>query len=166
MEPVKIFESEGLLLAGCLVKYEDGGNDWAKWEEMDAKAEADQKYAHHHLINGHRAHSVFFYPDDSIYVFTGLEVTGEVSDTEWEYLKFPTAIYAMFDLDYKIEQSSQYEAIDKWIKKNKDNYKRIKWDAGGRLISSEFAIYIYDHEGKFKDDNIVELWIPFVKVYS
>ena len=53
MEPVHIFENKELLLAGCFVKYEDGKNDWAKWEEMDSKADTDPKYAHHHLVNGH-----------------------------------------------------------------------------------------------------------------
>ena len=164
MEPIRIFESVELLLAGCLVKYEDGKNDWAKWEEMDSKSASDQKYVHNHLINGARAHSVFFYPHDGIYIFTGLEVTGEASNTAWEYLKFPSAIYAVFELDYKVDQGSQYHAFFEWIEQNKDQYKRTKWDANGQVVLSEFAIYIYDHEGKFKKDKIVEMWIPLVKV--
>jgi hypothetical protein len=164
MIPIRFVECEGLLLAGCLVKYVDGGNDWAKWEEMDAKADEDPKYVHHHIVNGSQAHSIFFYPEDSMYVFTGLVVSEEVYDTVWEYLQFPVATYAVFDLDYNLDQGPQYEAIDKWIVENENNYKRIEWNAGGRIASSEFGIYIYDHEGKFKESNIVELWIPFTKI--
>jgi hypothetical protein len=162
MEPIMIIENKELLLAGCLVKYVDGGNDWAEWEEMDSKADADPKYAHHHIINSHQAHSVFFYPNDGLYVFTGLEVTEEVNDTAWEYMRFPPVTYAVFELDYNVNQDPQYKAIDMWIEANKAEYKRFEWDAGGRVASSEFGVYIYDHGGKFKN-RIVELWIPFVK---
>jgi len=164
MQPIRLIEGKELLLAGCLVKYEEGGNDWAKWEEMDAKNDIDPRYAHHHIISIHQGHSVFFYPGDDVYVFTGLEVTEEVTDTAWEYLKLPAVTYAVFELDYKTDQDAQYKAIDKWIEDNKETYKRFEWGAGGRVASSEFGIYIYDHEGKFKDSKVVEYLIPFVKI--
>ena len=163
MESVRIVENKALLLAGCLVEYKDRSNDWAKWEEMDSKADVDPKYAHHHLVNDHHAHSVFFYPKNNIYVFTGLEVTGEVVDTAWEYMQLPSATYAVFELDYKVDQGPQYEAIENWIKDNKGVYKRIEWDANGKVDLSTYAIYIYKHDDKFKDSKIVECWIPFVK---
>jgi predicted transcriptional regulator YdeE len=152
-------ENHALLLAGCFIKYE-GGNDWVKWEEMDQKAADDKRYEHHCLINGHQAHSVYFYPESGIHAFTGLEVTEKADDTAWEYMEFPAVTYAVFDLDYKIDQGPQYAAIDEWVKNNADKYARFEWDAGGLLDKCGFAVYIYDHGGKFRDGNIVEMWLP------
>jgi hypothetical protein len=164
MEPVRFTESKELLLEGCLVKYE-GGNDWDKWEQMDAKENSDPRYAHHHLVNSHQAHSVWFFPKEGNYVFTGLEAAEKASDTAWEYLKFPPVSYAVFDLDYKTDTEPQLNAVWEWIDERKDKtYKRIKWNADGRLELTDFEIYIYDHSGKFRDNQIAELWIPFVKM--
>jgi predicted transcriptional regulator YdeE len=160
MQPVR-FEEKELLLAGCLVKY-DGGNEWAEWEEKDSKAEKDPRYAHHHLINGSQAHSVWFFPENGAYVFTGLEVTRKTDDTAWEYLEFPPVTYAVFELDYKTDTEPQTNAIWEWIDERKDKtHRRIKWNADGRLELTDFEIYIYDHSGKFGENKIVELWIPF-----
>jgi len=161
MEPIRIIENKELLLAGCLVKYE-GGDEWAKWEEMDAKQNDDPRYVHHHMVKGQKAHSLWFHLDEA-YVFTGSEVTDKVKDTAWEYLSVPKVTYAVFDLDYKIDLDPQYELIDLWVEKN-NIYKWTKWDADGKLDSEKFSIYIYDHDGKFKENKIVEFWIPLVKV--
>ncbi len=158
MEPVKIIENKELLLAGCLVKY-DGRNEWDKWEEYDQKGNNDEKYIHHHLVNGHQGHSLWFHLDNS-YVFTGLEVTKEAFGTAWEYLKVPTVTYAVFDLDYKTDLDPQYYDIEKWVEKQKDVYEWAKWDADGKVEESKFSIYLYDHGGKFKENRIVEFWIP------
>lgn len=163
MNPLKIIESGELLLAGCLIKNE-GGNEWAEWEEKDAKGTDDVRYAHHNLVDGALAHEVRFYPESGEYVFTGLEVTRGTGETLWEYIKVPAAPYAVFEIDYKIEAQPQYESIDKWLDDNKDTYKQLEWDADGRVASSIFVLCLYDHEGKFGKERIMEMRIPLVRI--
>lgn len=114
MEPIKFIDSDELLLAGCLIKNESG-NEWSKWEDMDSKESDDVRYAHHHLVNGSLAHEVRFYPEDSEYVFTGLEVIRKINGTLWEYVKIPPISYAVFEIDYKIDIQSQFHLIDTWL---------------------------------------------------
>ena len=162
-----IIKREELLFEGCLVKNE-GGNAWAKWEEMDSKEASDQRYAHHYQVddypNESRAHEIRFYPEDAEYVFTGLEVTQDEPDAAWEYLKVPAAEYAIFEIDQKIDMRPQFQGANDWLEENKDKYKQMEWDADGRIESAIFVINQYDHRGKYQKDKIMELWIPLVKL--
>jgi len=136
-----IIKREELLFEGCLVKSE-GGNAWAKWEEMDSKEASDQRYAHHYQVddypNESRAHEIRFYPED--------------------------AEYAIFDIDQKIDMRPQFQGANDWLEENKDKYKQMEWDADGRIESAIFVINQYDHRGKYQKDKIMELWIPLVKL--
>ena len=157
MESVKFNESKGLLLAGCLVKNE-GGNTWAKWEDMDTKHEIQ------HLVNGEQAHEVWFYTNDGDFVFTGVEVAKQKSNTVWEYINIPAVTYAVFEVDCSISQEPQIALIDKWLDENKDSYKRFLFDANGRITPSDFDICYFDHGGKFGKEKIMEIRIPLVKI--
>ena len=162
-----IVEKKAMLFEGCLVKCE-GGNAWAKWEKWDSMESDNPKYAHHHQVddypNESRAFEVRFYPKDAEYCFTGLEVTREEPDVIWEYIKIPVATYAIFDIDQKVNTKPQFQAVDNWLEENKDKYKQMKWDADGKVDLSNFVICLYDHRGKFQKDNIMEMWIPLIKV--
>ena len=163
----QIIEHGELIFEGCLVKNE-GGNVWFKWEETDSKGSADPKYAHYHQVDNYpdesRAFEVRFYPDSGEYVFTGTEATREEPGTAWEYLKVPAAVYAVFDIDQKIDMSPQFQGVDEWLEENKGKYRQLEWDAGGHINSSIFVINLYDHRGKYQNDRVMELWIPLVKL--
>ena len=158
-----IIERGELLLAGCLVKNE-GGDVWGEWERMDSNGESDRRYTHYHLVNGHQAREVRFYLKDAEYVFTGLEVTHEEPDVAWEYLKVPATAYAIFDIDQKTDTKPQFQGVNNWLEENKGKYKQMEWDAGGRVDSAIFVICQYDHEGKYQQSKIMEMWIPLEKV--
>ena len=154
----QIIERGELLLEGCLVK-NDGGNVWSKWEQLDSQNE------HHNLINGHQAHEVRFYAEDGEYVFIGLEVTHEESDVAWEYLKVPAVTYAIFDIDQKVDTRPQFEGANIWLDDNKEKYKQMEWNAGGRIDSAIFIVCQYDHsdDGKYHNGQVMEMWIPLIK---
>ena len=154
----RIIERGELLLEGCLVKNE-GGDVWSKWEQLDSQNE------HHHLINGHQAHEVRFYTEDSEYVFIGLEVTHEKPDTAWEYLKVPAVAYAIFDIDQKVDTGPQFQGANTWLYENKEKYKQMDWNADGRIDSAIFIICQYDHsdDGKYHNNRVMEMWIPIKK---
>ena len=158
----RIIECEALLLEGCLVKNENG-DVWGKWEGMDSKEDSDLRYTHYCLVNGHQAHEVRFYLEDSEYVFTGLEVTREKEDVAWEYLRIPAATYAVFDIDQKVDTEPQYQAVNNWLEENKEKYKQMEWDANGQIVSTIFVICQYDHKGKYQKNRIMEMRIPLVK---
>jgi hypothetical protein len=40
----------------------------------------------------------------------------------------------------------------------------MRWDAGGKVSTSAFVICLYDHQKKFGEDKIMELWVPLEKV--
>ena len=157
MKPVKFNESKGMLLVGCLVKNE-GGNSWAKWEDMDTK------HKHHHLVNGEQAHEVWFYTNEGEFVFTGLEATEQEPNSIWEYIQFPAVTYAIFEIDCNENQEPQIASVDKWLNENSNNYERLKFDANGRINLSDFDICYFDHRGKFGKQNIMEIWVPLVKI--
>ena len=157
MKPIRFVESKDVLLAGCLIKNE-GGNLWAKWEDMDAKHE------HHYLVNGEQAHEVWFYTNDGEFVFTGLEATEQKSDSIWEYIRIPAVTYAIFEVDCNINQEPQIASIDKWLDEKKDKYKRFTFDAGNRINSSDFDICFFDHEEKFGKEKIMEIQIPLIRI--
>lgn len=168
MEPVRFFESEGLLLEGCLVKNE-GGDPWVKWEEMDSKENDDPRYSHYHQAddypNESRAYEVRFYSEQGAYtdIFTGLAVTHEEPGIAWEYIKIPAAIYAVFDIDHKTNTIPQYISVFEWLENNKTTYKQLQWNADGRVDVPRFIICRYDHRGKYRDNKIMEYWIPLTK---
>ena len=136
--------------------------------KMDAKEAFDPKYAHHYQVddypNESRAFEIRFYLEDTEYVFTGLEVTREEPGAVWEYVKVPAAEYAVFDIDQKVDMRPQFQGANDWLEENKDTYRQMEWDAGGRIESAIFVINQYDHMGKYKKDRIMELWIPLVKL--
>jgi hypothetical protein len=53
-----------------------------------------------------------------------------------------------------------------WLNENTSSYKRFAWDAGGLIPELDFMICAYDHRkgGKFSDSQVMEVWIPLVKV--
>ena len=162
-----IIERKALLLEGCLIKYE-GGNAWMKWEKMDSHENNDRRYAHYHQVDNYpeesRAFEVRFYPSDAEYVFTGLEVTHEEPDVAWEYINVPATTYAVFDIDQKVDTRPQFQGVNNWLEENKDKYKQTEWDADGRVDSAIFVVCLYDHRGKFRKEQIMEMWVPIEKV--
>jgi len=162
----RIVEREALLLAGCLVELK--GDLWNKWHEMDSKGVSDPKYAHYHSSDGpneSRAFEVRFYPEHGMpHVFTGLAVTHEEPNAAWEYLKVPATAYAIFDIDEKADTKPQFQGANNWLAENKDKYKQMEWDAGGRVTPAIFIVCQWDHRGKYRKEKIMEMWIPLVKV--
>ena len=164
-----IVESKELLFEGCLVKGGAGGA-WDKWHEMDSKGQSDPKYAHNHHVddypNESRGFEVRFYPEDSEYVFAGSEVTHEEPNVAWEYLKVPATAYAIFDIDEKADTHPQFQGANNWLEENKDKYKSMEWDAGGRISPAVFIVCQWDHRGKYQKDKIMEMWIPLVDIFG
>jgi predicted transcriptional regulator YdeE len=159
---VSIIEKEEIILIGCMGG-RDAGAVWGKWEEMT------EEHRIHHGIGDDKgnsaAHEVRFYSSGGEHIFAGVEVSKTEPDSEWEYLSVPAALYAVFEIDQKIDQRAQYNEVNKWLDENTATYKRFIWDADGKLNPAEFHICQYDHraEGKFAKDRIMEMWIPIEK---
>jgi AraC family transcriptional regulator len=152
---VRIIEKEEMFLSGFLVEA-TGGNLWAKYERET------EIYEQPELIDW-TAHEVRFYTKDGEQVFTACRQKENVTSPHYDTLVVPALTWAVFDIDHTIAQEPQYDAVDKWLDENKNSYKQMQWDGGGRVSKSEFVICWYDHDNKFKKDRIMELWVPIEK---
>ena len=153
---MKIIEKEEMFLCGFLVKSEEG-NSWERYEK------ATENYEQPELVDW-SGYEVWFFPADGEYLFTGCRQKEKIISANYELLCVPAAVWAVFDIDHKIDQNQQYTNIDKWLEENKNSYKRFLWDADGRVDISEFVICRFDHDGKFGKEKIMEYWIPLVKL--
>ena len=164
MNPVRFIESNGMIMCGC--GGDNVGSAWHKWEGMSANP------VNHHEISlpynqntNPGAFEARFYHSKGEYDFVGCGlVERENPDSEWEYLHIPETVYAVFDIDHKIDQGAQFGALNAWLEEHKGEYKRLMLDAGKRITPAEFVICVYDHGGKFGKDRIMEMWIPLVKI--
>ena len=162
---MKIIEKEKIILIGCMGN-QDAGSLWNKWGEMSGTHEI--KYGIGDDEGNSAAHEVRFYTDIGERIFVGVEVSqiDFESGGAWEYLSVPESLYAVFEIDQKIDQNPQFAEINKWFDENADIYKKFIWDADGKISPSEFVICQYDHRttGKYKNDLIMEMWIPILKI--
>lgn len=155
---VKIVEKGEIFLCGFYV-VPDGGNLWRKYETETGIHEQPE------LVDW-TAYEVHFYPPEGEYVFTGCRQKEKTSSPHYELMSVPSVCWAVFDIDCKIDQKPQYEAVDKWLDENKNVYKQMKWDADGRISASEFVICLYDHQNKFGKEQIMEMWVPLDKLIT
>jgi len=155
---VNIVEKEEMYLCGFLIESAEG-NVWWKYEKET------ETYEQPELIDW-TAHEVRFYPTDGERVFTACRQKEKITSLHYELLTVPAILWAVFDIDHKIDQQPQYDEVDKWLDENKHTYQQMKWDADGRVTKSEFVICWYDHQGKFGKERIMEMWIPLEKVKS
>lgn len=153
---VKIQEKDEMYLCGFHIE-PNGGDLWEKYGRVTAIYEQPE------LIDW-AAYEARFYPPEGEWVFTGCRQKEKADSPYYELLSIPAALWAVFDIDHKIDKNPQYAGVNEWINKNKNIYKRIKWDAGGHIKISEFAIYWYDHQNKFGKERIMEMWIPVEKM--
>ncbi len=88
----------------------------------------------------------------------------KVTSPHYELLTVPAILWVVFDIDCKLDQRPQFSEVDRWLKENKNIYKQMRWDAGGYVTSSEFVVCWYDHQKKYGEEKIMELWVPLEKV--
>ena len=151
LEP-QISEKDAFYLCGFLVA-PGSGSLWEKYESVTALHETPS------LVDW-TAYEARFYPPEGEQVFIGCQQEKREESPHYELLAVPAATWAVFDVDCKYDMGPQYVAIDWWIAANRDRYQHFSWDAGGRVIASEFVICRYEHQGKFGKDNIMEMWVP------
>jgi len=153
---MKIVENEEIFLCGFLVKTGEG-NLWEKYEKVTEIHEQPE------LVDW-TGYEVWFFPAEGECVFTACRQKEKIVSPHYELLCIPAISWAIFDIDHKTDQNPQYAEIDKWLAENKNTYERFLWDANGRTGVSEFVICRFDHDGKFGKEQIMEYWIPLVKI--
>lgn len=153
---MEIKEKDELYLSGFHV-VPDGGNLWAKYEKETGLYEGPE------LVDW-SAYEVRFHTPEGERVFTGCRQTKKETVPHYELLTVPAILWAIFDIDCKIDQGPQFQDVTRWLEENKNVYRQMRWDAGGKVSTSEFVICWYDHQKKFGEDKIMELWIPLEKV--
>lgn len=104
-----------------------------------------------------------FYPKEGELDFVGMQMSQTEQESRWDYMRIPATTYAVFDIDCKIDQGSQFAGINEWLIENEGEYKRSKWDAGGQISAAAFVLCVYDHTNKFAKEQIMELWISLEK---
>ena len=164
MKPVRFIESKGLLICGN--SGSDVGSAWQKWESTSAGHPALKCGLDYNSNDNPGAFEVRFYPDEAEFDFVGTQMRQTEPESLWDYMQIPIVTYAVFDIDTKIDQGPQFNGVNDWIAANENEYKRFKWDADGHVKEAEFVICVYDHTEKFAKEQIMELWIPVVKVES
>ncbi|MCL2499223.1 MAG: hypothetical protein FWE90_02685 [Defluviitaleaceae bacterium] len=153
---MEIIKHDELFFCGFLVK-PSGGNSWEKYEKTTEIYEPPE------LIDW-TGYEVWFFPTEGEQVFTACRQKEKIVSSHYELLCIPAMEWVVFDIDHKIDQNPQYADIDKWFAENKNVYKRFLWDANGRVGISEFVICRFDHDGKFGKEQIMEYWIPIVRI--
>jgi len=116
------------------------------------------------LNPGAGAFEARFYPTEGEFVFVGEVVSIKDPDSVWDYLVVPATTYAVFDVDHKIDQGPQFAEINEWLAANETEYKRFEWDADGKVTKTAFVLCVYDHKEKFGKEQIMEMWIPLIKI--
>jgi len=151
---VKIVEKGEMFISGFLVE-PDGGNLWRKYEETTAVHEGPE------LVDW-SAHEVKFFTNEGERIFIGCRQINNITVPHYEMLHIPAATWVVFEIDHKLDFGSQFAKVFEWLNNNENKYKRMTWNANGRVSESLFEINHYDHNGKFGKDRIMELWIPLV----
>ena len=151
---MKVIEKEEIYLCGFFVE-PDGGNFWGKYEQATEIHESPE------LVDW-TAYEARFYSAEGERIFTACRQKEKITSPHYELLSVPAATWAVFDIDHKIDQPPQYAEVNKWLDDNKTVYTRFVWEADGRISTSEFVICVYDHQGKFGKDRIMEMWIPLI----
>ena len=149
MEP-RIIVEKSMLIAGITGDGEKTGELWGSFEEMTKKIKLSNKlneYGYEIRIparGGKRDCHVGSLVNDA-----------DVSE-DFEVIKLPDFMYAVFEISPCDGYESQNHNIDKWIKENSEVFKE------GTLDNNLFSVLVYGEKYKGEDDpeSIVEIWIP------
>ena len=162
MKPVRFVESKGMIICGK--SGGDVGSAWHDWESLSVEHKIKHYLPSDKNENpGAGAFEARFYPPEGEYDFVGEFVSKKDPDSVWDYLEIPAATYAVFDIDHKIDQNSQFAELNEWLAANENEYTRFEWDAHGKITKAIFVLCVYDHTEKFAKEQIMEMWIPLVK---
>ncbi len=103
MKPA-IVQKDELYLCGFFAKNE-GGNIWERYEKETAVYEQPE------LVNwaGYEAR---FYSADGECVFKGCRQKDKVASPHYELLVLPYSLWAVFEIDCKVDQGPQYAGVD------------------------------------------------------
>ena len=147
MEPVTFFQKGEILLGGFWVG-SDIGSRWDRYEREEKIAKLSN------TVDDSGFELRLFLPDE-LRIFTGVEVSGGEIVPPYELLALPSAFYAMFEIDCGDDIDRQFGEVDAWIDGNRDKYGQLKWE-------SENAPYRIIWAGRYAEENICEMWIPFL----
>ena len=147
----KIIKRNSLLIAGVSG---DGDKTGAVWEAF-MKLSEEKPLMNKLSENGYE---IRLYDGGSSTVHVGYAVTESPVDVSYLLQSLPESEYASFDV-YVVEgYESENNAMNEWLKTNKQGYSE-------RLLgSAHYCVEYYDERFKGNEsDSIVEIWIPIEK---
>lgn len=152
IEP-KIIRKGELKIAGALG---DGGMTSEVWDRY-MQLKEDEPLKNKKEDGGYEVR--MYNRNEKCECLVGESVTSEVGGS-YSYLTLPDVLYAVFEIYPFKGYESQNEAMDKWLKENRDKYEEYK------SSDKRYVIEYYDErfKGNEDPDSIVEIWIPVIKL--
>jgi len=148
MDPLEFFQKGEILLGGFNV----GPDVATRWDKFGREEEIAKMT---NRVDGIGFERRIFSPD-GLKIFTGVEVNDKNILSTYELLILPAAYYMMFEINCNDDIDRQFDEMDKWIDKNKNKYKRVKWE-------NSDDDYIIIWSGRYPSEMICEIWVPIVK---
>jgi len=146
MKPVKFMMREEILLGGFHAGPErEGHNHWEKFEAQTVIEDLNN------IVND-TGYEVRMFPPEEEQIFTGVQVRDRNILPSYELLAVPSANYAVFDINCKKNMQRQFDGIDRWLEKHKNEHPRRMWDDG--------FPYIVCWYGRMAKESVFEMWIP------
>lgn len=148
----RIMEKEELLIAGVTGDGSKTHEIWERFIELNEKIGFKNKLSN----NGYE---VRIYDENRCACHVGVCVSDSEIDCAFTLMKLPASTYASFEVYVARGYDSENDAMDEWLKANKEKYVQ-------RLIDGKpYVVEYYDErfDGD-SEDSIVEIWIPIEKI--
>ena len=147
----KIIKRNSMTIAGTSG---DGNKTWDVWNALE-KLGKERPLNNKLSDNGYE---IRLYDGGSCTVYTGFAVSGDPNDASYSVYTLPASEYAVFDVYVAKGYESENDAMDEWLKTNRQGYKE-------RLLGDiHYCVEYYDERFHGSETgSIVEIWIPVEK---
>ena len=148
----KIIKRDTLFIAGVSGDGNKTGEVWNAFEKLNN----DQPLASKLADNGYE---IRLYEGESATVHVGYAISDNRIDAPYSLFELPPSQYAVFDVYVANGYESENNAMDEWLKTNKEGFTQ-------KMLGNAFYCVEY-YDERFNGnatDSIVEIWVPIEKI--
>lgn len=145
-----IIKNKNFVIAGVAG---DGNQTWDIWNQFEALCR-EKPLDNKQTENGYEIR-IYDKDNNKCIVHVGYAVLDENVPYPYSVIKLPASTYASFDVYVANGYESENNAMNEWLKTNKEGYTE-------RLIDNKnYCVEFYDHRFNGNESgSIVEIWIP------
>ena len=146
-----IIKKDKLIIAGTMGDGNKTHDVWQAFETLSKEKPLDNKLSDN-------SYEIRTYDGDKCTVFVGAAVTDENINSKYTIFTIPASKYASFDIYVANGYESENNAMNEWLKTNKEGFSE-------RLLDNKhYCVEFYDERFNGNEsDSIVEIWIPIEK---